>query len=70
MGRRDAHPEFEAGRGNLVKGAVKDPAIHARVCDEIRDCVENLGWTSVGLIASPIAGGDGAREFLYAARHE
>ncbi len=63
-------PQFEAGRGNLVKGAVKDPAIHARVCDEIRDCVENLGWTSVGLIASPIAGGDGAREFLYAARHE
>ena len=63
-------PQFEAGRENLVKGAVKDPAIHARVCDEIRDCVENLGWTSVGLIASPIAGGDGAREFLYAARHE
>lgn len=63
-------PQFEAGRENLVKGAVKDPAIHAKVCDEIRDCVENLGWTSVGLIASPIVGGDGAREFLYAARHD
>ena len=38
-------------------------------CDAVRACVEGLGWTSLGLIPSPIAGGDGAREFLYAARH-
>jgi len=63
-------PQFEAGRENLNKGAVKDPAIHAQVCGAIRDCVENCGWTTLGLIPSPIPGGDGAREFLYAARHE
>ena len=63
-------PQFEAGRDNVVKGAVKDAAIHARVCDAVRACVEDCGWTSLGLVASPIPGGDGAREFLYAARHD
>jgi 23S rRNA (cytidine1920-2'-O)/16S rRNA (cytidine1409-2'-O)-methyltransferase len=62
-------PQFEAGRENLVKGAVKDPRVHAEVCDAIRLRVESLGWATIGLIPSPIPGGDGAREFLYAARH-
>jgi 23S rRNA (cytidine1920-2'-O)/16S rRNA (cytidine1409-2'-O)-methyltransferase len=62
-------PQFEAGREYLVKGAVKDPAALALACEAVRRCVEGLGWTSLGLIASPLAGGDGAREFLYAARH-
>jgi 23S rRNA (cytidine1920-2'-O)/16S rRNA (cytidine1409-2'-O)-methyltransferase len=63
-------PQFEAGRENLIKGAVKDPAIHVQVCDAIRTCVESLDWTTLGLIPYPIAGGDGAREFLYGARHD
>jgi 23S rRNA (cytidine1920-2'-O)/16S rRNA (cytidine1409-2'-O)-methyltransferase len=62
-------PQFEAGRENLVKGAVKDPAALALSCEAVRRCVEGLGWTSIGLIPSPLLGGDGAREFLYAARH-
>ena len=62
-------PQFEAGRENLVKGAVKDPAALAFACESVRGCVEALGWTSLGLIPSPVLGGDGAREFLYAARH-
>ncbi len=62
-------PQFEAGRENLVKGAVKDPAALAFACEAVRRCVEDLGWTSLGLIPSPVLGGDGAREFLYAARH-
>lgn len=62
-------PQFEAGREHLVKGAVKDPAALAAACEAVRACVEALGWTSLGLIPSPIPGGDGAREFLYAARH-
>ncbi len=62
-------PQFEAGREHLVKGAVKDPAALALACEAGRRCVEELGWTSLGLIPSPIPGGDGAREFLYAARH-
>ena len=63
-------PQFEAGREHLVKGRVKDPAALAAACEAVRRCVEDLGWTTLGLIPSPIPGGDGAREFLYAARHE
>jgi len=62
-------PQFEAGRENLVKGAVKDPTTHERVCREVQQCAEKLGWASLGVIPSPIAGGDGAREFLYAAQY-
>ena len=62
-------PQFEAGREHLVKGAVKDPAALAGACEAVRRCVEDLGWASLGLIPSPVLGGDGAREFLYAARH-
>ena len=62
-------PQFEAGRAKLVKGTVKDPAALAEACEAVRACVEALGWTSLGLVPSPVLGGDGAREFLYAARH-
>jgi 23S rRNA (cytidine1920-2'-O)/16S rRNA (cytidine1409-2'-O)-methyltransferase len=62
-------PQFEVGRARLVKGVVKDAAALEEACEAVRACVEALGWTSVGLIPSPVLGGDGAREFLYAARH-
>ncbi len=63
-------PQFEVGRAQLVKGAVKAPAALAAACEAVRNSIEASGWTSVGLIASPISGGDGAREFLYAARND
>ncbi len=62
-------PQFEVGREKLVKGAVKDPVALRGAGEGVRACVETLGWTSLGLIDSPVLGGDGAREFLYAARH-
>jgi len=62
-------PQFEVGRGKLVKGAVKDEEALSEACAAVRACVEALGWTTLGLIPSPIPGGDGAREFLYAASH-
>ncbi|WP_174247450.1 TlyA family RNA methyltransferase [Methylocapsa sp. S129] len=62
-------PQFEAGRENVVKGAVKDPAIHRQVCDAVCACAKELGWSSLGIIPSPILGGDGAKEFLFGARH-
>ncbi len=63
-------PQFEVGRAGLVKGMVKDEAALARACADVRAAVEALGWLTLGLIHSPVTGGDGAREFLYAARHE
>jgi len=61
-------PQFEVGPARLSKGLVKDEAALAQACESIREEVEGLGWASVGLTPSPILGGDGAREFLYAAR--
>jgi len=60
-------PQFEAGRPALKKGIVRDAALQAAVCDDIAALVTSLGWIVAGVIPSPIAGGDGNREFLIAA---
>ncbi|GBR68393.1 TlyA family RNA methyltransferase [Gluconobacter kanchanaburiensis] len=63
-------PQFEAGRGEVgAKGVVRDPAVHERVCEEIREWFAGLpGWDVLGIEASPITGPEGNREFLIAAR--
>jgi len=61
-------PQFEAGRGALKKGIVRDPAVHEAVCAAAQDQVRALGWQVLGVVPSPIAGGDGNREFLLGAR--
>jgi 23S rRNA (cytidine1920-2'-O)/16S rRNA (cytidine1409-2'-O)-methyltransferase len=60
-------PQFEAGRERIKKGIVRDPAVHAAVCDDIGAFVTSLGWPVAGVIPSPIKGGDGNREFLLGA---
>jgi 23S rRNA (cytidine1920-2'-O)/16S rRNA (cytidine1409-2'-O)-methyltransferase len=60
-------PQFEAGRAAGKKGIVRDPAVHAAVCDDISAVVASLGWHVLGIIISPIAGGDGNAEFLLGA---
>jgi 23S rRNA (cytidine1920-2'-O)/16S rRNA (cytidine1409-2'-O)-methyltransferase len=62
-------PQFEAGREEVGKGGVvRDPAVHARVCAEVRDWIEGLGWQVEGIERSPITGPEGNVEFLLAAR--
>lgn len=62
-------PQFEVGRGEVGKGGVvRDPALHARVCDEVRAWIEGLGWQVQGIVESPITGPEGNVEFLIAAR--
>jgi 23S rRNA (cytidine1920-2'-O)/16S rRNA (cytidine1409-2'-O)-methyltransferase len=63
-------PQFEAGRGRTKKGIVRDPQIHAAVCDDIAGFVQSLGWQVAGIMPSPIAGGDGNREFLLGASRD
>lgn len=61
-------PQFEAGRDAIGKaGLLKDPSSAPAVAAELeRWFTEDMGWRSLGLIASPIAGGDGNQEFLLA----
>jgi 23S rRNA (cytidine1920-2'-O)/16S rRNA (cytidine1409-2'-O)-methyltransferase len=63
-------PQFEAGRGELKKGIVRNPDAHRAVCDDIAALIASLGWKVAGVMPSPIAGGDGNREFLVGASHE
>ena len=60
-------PPFEAGRARVKKGVVRDTAVHQAVCDDIAAFTASLGWRVLGIIPSPIAGGDGNAEFLLAA---
>jgi len=61
-------PQFEAGREEVGKGGVvRDPAVHARVCAEVRDWLESIGWRVEGVTRSPITGPEGNVEFLVAA---
>ena len=62
-------PQFEVGKGEVGKGGVvRDPALHARVCDEVRAWLEEDGWLIDGIVESPITGPEGNVEFLIAAR--
>ena len=64
-------PQFEVGRAEVGKGGVvRDPALHARVCEEVRDWVEGLGWRVQGIVDSPIKGPEGNIEFLISAARE
>lgn len=61
-------PQFEVGREEVGKGGVvRDPALHQRVCDEVRGWVESIGWEVQGITTSPITGPQGNVEFLISA---
>lgn len=60
-------PQFEVGRSRLGKGGIVKPgyANTYGVGLEMNEWLNTLpGWNSTGWIDSPIAGGDGNREFL------
>lgn len=62
-------PQFEVGREEVGKGGVvRDSALHARVCDDVRGWLEELGWDIQGIATSPITGPQGNVEFLISAR--
>lgn len=63
-------PQFEAGREAISKaGLLKDPESAPAVAAELeRWLTEDMGWQSLGLIPSPITGGDGNVEYLLGGR--
>jgi len=62
-------PQFEAGPGQVgSKGVVRDPAVHAAVCERVSAWWAGLpGWRVLGVAESPITGPEGNREFLIGA---
>jgi len=64
-------PQFEAGREDVERGGlVTDPAVHARVIDEVTAAAAAVGLKRVGLVESPITGAEGNREFLMHLRQD
>jgi len=62
-------PQFELQPGQVGKGGiVRDPALYAVVERRIRDACAELGLVVADWFDSPIAGGDGNREFFVWAR--
>jgi 23S rRNA (cytidine1920-2'-O)/16S rRNA (cytidine1409-2'-O)-methyltransferase len=62
-------PQFEAGRERIGRGGVvRDAAEHRRVIEEVVAAARRLGLVAVGLVASPLLGPAGNREFLLALR--
>ncbi|MEL7317078.1 MAG: TlyA family RNA methyltransferase [Pseudomonadota bacterium] len=62
-------PQFEVEKHEVGKGGVvRDTALHERVCSEVTDWLEGLGWDIEGVIESPITGPKGNVEFLVSAQ--
>ncbi len=61
-------PQFEVGRAYIGKGGVvKDPAARARAVEDVAQFLKDQGWRVIGIVDSPIEGGDGNREALIGA---
>jgi 23S rRNA (cytidine1920-2'-O)/16S rRNA (cytidine1409-2'-O)-methyltransferase len=58
-------PQFEVGKGKVGKGGVvRDEALHEEVVRDISDFTKSLGLDCQGVVASPILGPKGNKEFL------
>jgi 23S rRNA (cytidine1920-2'-O)/16S rRNA (cytidine1409-2'-O)-methyltransferase len=57
-------PQFEAGRADVPKGVVRDPAVRARVLREVADAALGWGASVVGVVDSGLPGPKGNRELL------
>lgn len=64
-------PQFEAGKSNIGKnGIVRDRKVHCAVLKEISAVFCENGFEIVGIIPSPIKGGDGNIEYLAYVKHD
>ncbi len=64
-------PQFEVGRAHVGKGGiVRDQTAVASAQARFRAFLQAAGWTLLGETESPVTGGDGNREYLFAARRD
>jgi 23S rRNA (cytidine1920-2'-O)/16S rRNA (cytidine1409-2'-O)-methyltransferase len=62
-------PQFEAGRAEVPKGVVRDPAVQRRVIREVADEALAWGGEPSGVVDSGLPGPKGNREFVLHLRH-
>jgi 23S rRNA (cytidine1920-2'-O)/16S rRNA (cytidine1409-2'-O)-methyltransferase len=60
-------PQFELSPAALSRGGiVRDPAAQQEAVAAVRAVIETHAFEVIGVVESPISGGDGNREFLLA----
>jgi 23S rRNA (cytidine1920-2'-O)/16S rRNA (cytidine1409-2'-O)-methyltransferase len=57
-------PQFEAGRAEVPKGVVRDPAVQRRVVREVAEALRAAGGEPRGVVDSGLPGPKGNREFV------
>ena len=57
-------PQFEAGRGEVRKGVIRDARVQTRIVDEVSAAAREVGLTTVASTPSPITGAKGNVEIL------
>jgi len=57
-------PQFEAGRGEVPGGVVRDLAVHRAVLERVIATAGRLGLVPLGVARSPLLGPAGNREFF------
>ena len=64
-------PQFEIGRSGIGKSGLVAPKIGEEAATAMAAWLaQQAGWSLAGLIASPVAGGTGNREYLLGAQHD
>jgi 23S rRNA (cytidine1920-2'-O)/16S rRNA (cytidine1409-2'-O)-methyltransferase len=64
-------PQFELRAAEVAHGGiVRDPALHEKAQNKIRDFVANAGHSVIGTIRSEITGADGNQEFFICVRRK
>jgi 23S rRNA (cytidine1920-2'-O)/16S rRNA (cytidine1409-2'-O)-methyltransferase len=57
-------PQFEAGRGEVPGGVVRDPAVHRAVLERVLSTAGRLSLVALDVVRSPLLGPAGNREFF------
>jgi 23S rRNA (cytidine1920-2'-O)/16S rRNA (cytidine1409-2'-O)-methyltransferase len=57
-------PQFEAGRGDVRRGVVRDPEVRRRVLQGFTEFASERGWAVLGVCDSCVPGPAGNREYL------
>ena len=57
-------PQFEAGRGEVPGGVVRDPAVHRAVLERVLATARSAGLVPLDVARSPLVGPAGNREFF------